>query len=516
MFLTLRTIMKERAEKYFPFILIFLLLLGTLLRFTYACQFRSTVFFNPVLMDRHDQKTFHLWAKQIQAHPWYVDGKVFYMAPLYPYFLALLYTISGDNIFFVLCFQLILDVLLCLFLYLLGTIIGGRKVGILAALFGCFYRTFIVYASTVLSDSLILFLYTAFILSLYSALRKPALVRWMLVGFLLGLSALAKPTIGIYLPFLLLGLLLQKSEALVPGNIRGKNLLVFLLVVAISGLVILPVTMRNLFVAGEFVPICSNGPVNWAIGNSSDSLGLFCYPRGRLLMPWSVDFWKLQLVKTILFFTSYEWPQNLNVYLIEEVLPTLKLGFVHFGLVVPIGLGGLVLMFSAWRKNFLFLSFTLSNIAWVIMFFVTDRYRLPAVACLMVSAAYCLVWSFSHLKSKWKIATVLWMGISLFAYFFNTTPGPRIPDVYLKIFASLTKKNVPYDLARNDWKKAYQEALTYVRLQPQSPDAHFLLACVFQQTGRQKEAVQALRKTLQLDPGFEAAKKFLEDLGESL
>ncbi|MCM8768592.1 MAG: glycosyltransferase family 39 protein [Candidatus Omnitrophica bacterium] len=508
-------------------VLIILLIAGAVIRLVYLYHFRDSAFFNPYLMDKHDQKTFILWANQIKQHPWYVNGQPFYMAPLYPYFLALLLTLTGDNLASVLFIQLLFDLFTCYLLFLLGRQIGGVRTGIIAAGLGCFYRTFIVYSGTFLSDGLITWFYVGFITTALWASKNNRFFPWVLTGILLGLAILAKPTIALYFPFLLAGLVLSvyfKSETVLATNQQKKvpverkstgrlmiSLRNFVGVVLFSSLAVLPVTWRNFSVSHQFVPICTNGPVNWAIGNSSDSLGLFCYPRGDLLSPLSLAFWKLQLTKTMLFFTSYEWPQNLNVYLLEQIIPVLKVAFVRFGLVVPLGMAGLFLLAFNWRRNFLFLTFTLTNIAWVILFFITDRYRLPAVACLMVSAAYCLVWTFDHI-GKWKALACLWAGIGLFAYFFNTIPGPKIPDIYIKIFAGLSKKNVTQDLVDRNLKKAYREALTFVRLQPNSADAHFLMACVLEQLGHREAAIQALQRTLELDPHFNSASNFLQEL----
>ncbi|HOQ82070.1 MAG TPA: hypothetical protein PLL89_03310, partial [bacterium] len=95
--------------KYKKIILISILTIGFVIRLSTLVQLSSTALFNPVCMDKHDQKTFHLWAQSILKHPFYVDGDAFYMAPLYPYFLALIYAISGGSVFFAGIVQALLD-----------------------------------------------------------------------------------------------------------------------------------------------------------------------------------------------------------------------------------------------------------------------------------------------------------------------------------------------------------------------------------------------------------------------
>ncbi len=495
--------------------LILILLLGLILRIVYLTQFKDTAFFNPGLMDKHDQLTFHLGARQVQNHPWTVNGEAFYMAPLYSYFLAVLYAVSNTNVFDVVLFQLLMDVLVCFFLYQIGRRLYDERVGLVAAFLGCFYRTFIIYAATILSDALITFLYVSFILLLYWSLQKPNLGRWVAAGVVLGLAALAKPTIGLYLPFVLIGLYLYPADNLFSFPLKRpwQPVAAVAMLVGCAGLMILPVTLRNWFVSGQFVPICTNGPINWAIGNSVDSIGLFCYPKGALLHPASLAFWQQQGNKLMLFFTSYEWPQNLSVYMLDYLIPSLKAGFVRFGFVAPVGLAGLALMCLNWRKNFLFVSFTLVNILWVVLFFVTDRYRLPAVAGLMVCAGYAIVWTWDKLRAKALVGpAITWVGIGAFAYFFNTTPGPLVPDVYLRIFTQLSKRNVVQDMSDGNLQKALKEAMAYTQALPRDPEAYFLLGCVYEQYGVSGEAVAALRKTLELNPDHEMARKFLNEL----
>ena len=158
----MKSLKKIFSQDKSSFILIGILVSAFLIRLIYLFQFRDTVFFDPLLMDKHDQKTFMLWARQILEHPWYVDGKIFYMAPLYPYFLALLLFLLSGSLMLVISFQLLMDTAVCGFLFYLGRKIHNKWTGYLAAFLACFYRTSVVYASSVLSDSLIFFLYIFF------------------------------------------------------------------------------------------------------------------------------------------------------------------------------------------------------------------------------------------------------------------------------------------------------------------------------------------------------------------
>ena len=65
---------KNKFHKIYV-ILSCILVVGFIIRLVYLYFLKDTVYFNPLLMDKHDQKTFIIWAQQILKHPWYVDGK---------------------------------------------------------------------------------------------------------------------------------------------------------------------------------------------------------------------------------------------------------------------------------------------------------------------------------------------------------------------------------------------------------------------------------------------------------
>ncbi|MCX8082079.1 MAG: glycosyltransferase family 39 protein [bacterium] len=508
----------QKSQNTYRTLLYIILLAGLILRFIYLYLFKDTAYFNPLLMDGYDQKTFILWAKQILKHPWYVNGAPFYMAPLYAYFLAAYHLLSSGNLIIISLIQLIMDVLLCFLLYYIGKTLYNEWAGIIAAFLVAFYRTSIVYASAILSDGLICFLYILFIFLIYYSLQKPSLTKWIFTGMVLGLAALSKPTIAIFLPFLLIGLYLYPAKNFLPLKIKAKwqPLYIFSLILFISALVIIPVTIRNYYVSGKFVPICTNGPINWKIGNSADSLGLFHYPKGELLSPLSIAFWKLFFIKMGLFFTSYEWPQNLNVYIMEKIIPVLKIAFVKFGFIVPFGFTGLIILFRNWKKNFIFITFTISNVLWVVLFFITDRYRLPAVSCFSISAGCLIVWCIEKLKEKKLLQPVIICLIAgIFAFFFNTKPGPLIPDVSWKGFANLSIKNIQYDIQQNNIYSAHKKALQYYKLLPYDFRASFLLANTFLIRGDKDTAVYLLKQTLELNPDFTPAKDMLNNISST-
>lgn len=390
------------------FILCILLLTGCILRFSYLLELRQTPFFNPQLLSGMDQRTWDNMSVKVLAYPWFVDGQPFYQAPGYAYFLGLIYSIFGiHNYLAVGVVQGILDILAAFLIFLIGRRLWNDWVGLTACGIYSLYRPFIYFSATILSDSFILFTNILCLFLVYRVLGQPEKrSRWFLAGLGFGLATITKPTIFLFLFFTSAAFLLsiwvprfsKRQDTRSPSDGGHKKYFLTGSLIFLLGflLLVLPVAIRNSLLAGRIVTVATYGDINWKIGNSTDSLGLFMYPKGPLLSPVSFAFWKLWGKKLFLFFSSYEWPQNLSIYLLTAITSTLKLPLFAFGFAVPLGLAGL---FTTWNRDRCYLHlFTLANVFSIVAFFITDRYRLPAVAGFILLACGF----FNYLFEKYK------------------------------------------------------------------------------------------------------------------
>ncbi|MDO9465340.1 MAG: glycosyltransferase family 39 protein [bacterium] len=443
-------------------------------------------------------------ANNIVKNPWIGDGNVFYIAPGYPYFVAGIYKMFGSSNYFAVAFiQILLDTLLCLLLFFLGKWLFNKRVGLLAAFFAAFYRPSIFYSVPLLSDSLILFLNIFTIFIIYWALRKKDYKRWILGGLVLGLAALAKPTILLFLPFLLIGLLVYPKKKFNP--FLSWTIVVLLMLIIIS-----PVTVRNWQTSSEFIPICSNGPINYKIGNSIDSIGLFMYPKEPLAPVFSKVFWKLQGKKFMFFFNSYEWPQNLNIYLLTKITKSLKFPLFSFGLLIPLGILGLFLSLN--KKSLLLFFFTLCNILWVVAFLVTSRYRLPAVGCLILFAAFSVDWLINNSrirKQRHLFCLVLLTTLILFLFINRDFKRPKIRKKDFSNLKYLTPENVNYDTKQGRLGLACKKAKTFVNLCPNESESHQALSIVYLNQKKFAPAFLEIKEALRLNPSSQSAKEIL-------
>ncbi len=144
------------TPKNFPAALVAILAAAAAIRL--ACLLFSTQnpFYEPLLLD---PAFYHQWALRILGGDF---GKgVFYGLPLYPFFLAALYKISGLSLFFVKLAQAALGVLTVFFVFKTGERIAEERAGLLAAFFAAIYGPLFFHETVLVPESIGVPLYAA-------------------------------------------------------------------------------------------------------------------------------------------------------------------------------------------------------------------------------------------------------------------------------------------------------------------------------------------------------------------
>jgi len=224
-----------------------------------------------------DSRWHLLWAREIASGNW-VGGGVFYRAPLYPYILGVVISILGDNLWLIRIIQALLGSGTAVLVYLLGRRVFSRNVGMIASLIWAFWTTTIYYESEFLIPVLIIPLN---LLALYFLAGSIKSGRWnprsaLFIGLVLGLSAIARPNILIFVAGLVLWMFWR-----FPFHGRTRKKLWIPIGALVAG-VLLPVsvvTTYNAMVGDDFVLIAYQGGVNLYLGNNPESDGL------TMLMP---------------------------------------------------------------------------------------------------------------------------------------------------------------------------------------------------------------------------------------
>lgn len=528
------------------FIIIGLFLLAFVIRLIYLNQIKSNPYFDTPQIDPlwHDN-----WAKEIARGDW-IGKDVFFRAPLYPYFRGILYIIFGESYYIVSLIQILIGSLSCVLIYLLAKKLFHRTIGVIASVIACFYGPFIHFDAEPELPVLEIFLDLLVLLLLVGAGTKLKKRWWLLAGVVLGLSAIVRPNILIFVPFALLWISIKLWK-------ENKNKIISSSLFFLLGtiLIISPITIRNWVVGKDFVLIASQGGINLFIGNNIKSdgksaaaaRGIFPYDgytdnvwltsiklaeknSGRKLKPSEIsNFWVKQVfdfIKThplkylqllgkkfYFFWNSYEIESNKDFYFFSRwssllgILLWDHLLRFPFGLVGPLAIWGIILNAKLWKRYFLLYAFIFSYMFSVILFFVNSRFRLPVVPFLIMFAAFSIYWLAEKVKNRQyrTLGRSLLVLIPLFIIENSNlfaVNQPNLDRSYTALGIVYVKKGW-YDSAIS----MYQEA---IKANPNSVLPHLHLGHAYYLKGYWDEAIKEYNQAIDLDSTMAVA---YSDLG---
>jgi 4-amino-4-deoxy-L-arabinose transferase-like glycosyltransferase len=420
-----------------------------LLRLIHLLQLRHNdpLFLSPQM----DSLYHHQWALAIAAGREFIHD-AFFRAPLYPYFLGLLYKLFGANLMTVRIIQALIGSASCGLVYLLArnlapklqalnpkpqvpnrdsglhssffTLQSSDAVPRVAGLVMAAYPLAIWFDGELLLEGFLTFLpLLGFVLLLRS---RDTDRQWWLPGLVFGLAAIARPNVLAFLAVLPVWLLIEYRRG------AWKRLAQ---VWGLAALVILPVTIRNYVVSREFVPIAWQAGTNFYIGNSPESDGVTAIVPGTRASWWGgyddvkrlaeqaagrplkgaeidrywlgkgLEFWRkhpgkalgLLARKTFLWFAGYEVGNDRDLYAVKRysfinyLLFNSKFLKFPFGILLPLALAGVWLARRQWRRFLPLHLFVGAYSLSFIAFFVTSRYRMPMIPIAAILAAVGLV-----------------------------------------------------------------------------------------------------------------------------
>jgi len=518
----------KTKENYLP-LLIFVLAFGV--RFIYLLEIRRLPLFEFPFADA----LYNLnWAKEI------VSGKLwakapFFRAPLYPFFLSFLFKIFGENFFVPRIVQMLFGSISCVLIYLLGRRMFNSKVGMLSAIFACFYAPLIYFDLEFLDTFLIIFLDLLLIYLLLFNQNKSSTFKLLLSGIVLGLSAIARPNILLFAIFIPFWIILYFRKQTGP-----KKIFTFILFFAIGVfLVILPVTLVNYFAGKDFVLVSWQGGINFYLGNNPqasgykavapgirttwdgiyyDSINLAEKLSGRTLkFSGTSDFWfkqgfdfilkepfvalKLYTKKIALSLGGYEISENPNIYFYwSDPDNLLKLllwkKFISFpgGILLPLAWLGILLALKEWKRLSLILGFIFSYMLSVILFFVNTRFRIPVIPFLFIFSAFAIFEISGQKNVRGKIALIF---VSLVLIILgNVDLTSQMAPVYEAQFHYILGNAY---LTENSVQKAEEEFARSIQISQDQPRGWTGLGVIRYLQGNYPEAESLLKKAIQVD-----------------
>jgi tetratricopeptide (TPR) repeat protein len=430
-------------------------------RMVYLASFRSSPYFTVPIVDAewHDA-----WAWGWAQGTWSMNGQAFFRAPLYPFWLSLIYRVFGHDLLAARVIQLILGAGTASALAGCGWRIGGRSMALWSGAIASLYGPLIFFDGELLIESLLLALSSW---SLYFLLSRPSLRNLATGFFLLGWAAIARPTPLAVLPFVCVF-----AWSRIPGTARRRRTLL----AGLTVLTLLPaafVTAWNARAEGTFVFIASQGGVNFYSGNNPHATGKTLAVEelkgtqgswadfvrtsreaaeresGRRLSSreeseyWSRKAWRwirsspleatqLTIKKTFFLANSHELPNERDLYF-ERPFPLNALlwnaGWFSFpwGIVFPLAAAGVAMGLASRRDR----QVTRFLAGWValyalamIPFFVCARFRVGLVPPVIVLCAFTLSQGRNLLKPVPLVA-----GLAAFLLANNGFFGVRLRDI---------------------------------------------------------------------------------------
>jgi tetratricopeptide (TPR) repeat protein len=381
------------------------------LRFVHLWFMRANPLFEQPIMDAgvHD-----LWARGLLAGTW-PGPEPFFRAPLYPYFLAGLYWIFDASRFPVQLVHVLISALGAGLAALSAARIWGRRAGYMAGLLLATLWTSIYFSGELLIVTIPLTLNLLWLWLLLREGETTVVRRLVLVGLVIGLSAIARPNVLIVLPVVVW----YVWRVLKPRPLGWLGLVVAL------ALPVIPVTVSNAVRGGDAVLIASQGGVNFFIGNNAESDGRTAIVPGtrptwqggfedaiamaeraesRELKPSEVDrhflrrgltfiveepgqaarlFWR----KFTMLMGAGERSNNKFIYAWREWSPLLKLPVLAgWPLLLFLGVLGWSRRDGATGSRPLLLGVCIAYCVSILLFFVNARFRLPVAAIMAIPA----------------------------------------------------------------------------------------------------------------------------------
>ena len=522
-----------------------LVLIALVPRLLYFNEIRTRADFeNPGL----DAGYHDYWARGLAFGQWapphdqpdpMVQQLPYFRPPGYPYFLALVYALTGGSHAAARLLQFALGILNAVLLYLLARQIFGEMPARIGALLAATFWTLIYYEGELLEPVLSITLLLLLLFAFHEWTRSMKLLWLAGAGVLMGLSALVRPNALLFLPVAVLwaAWYLRGHSSWLRETFRAAVLLSVGLAVTV-----LPATIRNYVVARDVVLISANSGINLLLGQDPDAIvdhasdetghwNCFQYPAllasasaeaGRDLKPSEASRWhaqkawhqivtrprvtaQLMVLKTLLFWGPLEVSNNKVEELERTASPVLRGLTLRFSFLFAWSLVGL---FGAWRAMRGGASRAATAMAVLIVLLVgiyfgsflpyiaAGQYRAPIVPLLAAFAGVGL-WEALRPLLKGNLRTAAcWLvpGLVLWGLASINVTGYRPNEAHWHLMRGISEERAG-NLAAAEG--AFREA---VQTRPALDVAHQRLGAALAQQERYEEAIESFERVLELTP----------------
>ncbi len=369
-----------------------------------------------------DARGYDAWALRIAGGEW-IGHDVFYQAPLYPYFLAVMYRAAGHSVMLVRVVQAIVGSCSCVLLALAARRLFSADAGVLAGLGLAVYAPAIFFDGLLQKSVLDVFfvcvaLYLIGEVTSRTAAPRGAALRvwpWLALGLVLGCLGLTRENALVFIVAIL---------TWAAWRFGSRAAVIVSLGLAMT---LLPVAVRNRIVGGGFYLTTSQFGPNLFIGNHAgadgtyqplrygrgapeyegqDATELAELAQGRPLTPAEVSrYWT---DRALAFITAEPWPwtklmgrkiallfnttemadsEDQATYASWSTVLRVLGPISRFGFLVPLALIGMIVTWPQRSRLVVLYALMVTYAASVTVFYVFARYRYPLVPFLILFAA---------------------------------------------------------------------------------------------------------------------------------
>lgn len=425
-----------------------------------------------------DMHTYLAWAKAIVAGDWlsagFTGGQPFFYGPLYPYFLAFLLRLFGENYDAIHAAQALIGVVPPIAMWSACRRLFGKGPALATGLLTAVCVPIFFYEQVLLMEGLLMAIEAGVLWCLIRGQAGGSKVwLWPLsAGVLSGMACWGRGSFLLVIPLIAVGwVIARRVEGRPRPGAFWKDGLACGGVYLIGCAMPLGLTLsRNVHVSGRYVLTTSNGPVTLYMGNASDATGDTCYSRsfvrrnkdrGRLeseragldkdlyaavtagdtvrvealtrqtadVQRWLERFWTgalleelrsgprrwagLMLSKTWMFWNAYEVPDNVSYYAAKRYSWVMRWCPVTWLTVIPLAALGMLWSLRAWRTQVFLYLYAVGFPLSIILVFICGRYRLAEVLPLLVWAGVAVSrWLDDARRRRWAVCVCAAAGVT--------------------------------------------------------------------------------------------------------